>query len=81
MMKKYQSVRALSNILQVFENILNRQISTHFEIVFSIQQTGFCRGFKSQHRLFLMLEIFRKALGTCGDYATLVTDLSKTFDC
>ena len=71
----------LSNISKVFENILNQQISAHFENIFPKQQTGFRRGFNAQHCILATIEKFRKLLDKCGDYAVLLTDLSKAFDC
>ena len=73
--KYYRPVRVLSDISKVFENILNQQISAHLENIFSKQETGFRRGF------LVMLEKFRKALDKGGDYAGLLTDPSKAFDC
>ena len=50
-------------------------------LIFSKHQTGFCRGFNVEHYLLVMLEKFRKALDKGGDYAALLTDLLKVFDC
>ena len=47
----------------------------------SKQQTVFRRSFNVQHFLLVMLEKFRKSLDKCEDYAALIRDLSKPFDC
>ena len=78
--RNYRPVSVISNISKVFENIWNQQISVHFENIFSIQKTGFCRCFIAQHSLLVMYEKFRKALDKGGDYVALLTDLSKAFD-
>ena len=72
--RRYRPVNVLSNTSKIFENILNQQISGHFENVFSKQKTGFRRGFNAQHCLLVMLEKFRKSLEQVCDYAALLTD-------
>ena len=47
----------------------------------SKQQTDFRRSFNVQHFLLVVLEKFRKLLDQGGDYAALIADLSKPFDC
>ena len=60
---------------------MNKQISAHFENIFSKQQTGFHRGFNPQHCVLVMLERLRKTLDKGGDLAVLLADLLKAFDC
>ena len=79
--KNYRPISVLSNILNVFKNILNQQISTHFENISSKQQAGLHPRFNALHCLSVMLEKFRKALDKGGVYVALLTDLSKAFAC
>ena len=77
----YLPVSVLSNRSKVFENILNQQINARFENIFYKHETGFSRGYNTQHCLLVMLEEFWKALGKGGNYAALLTNQSKAYDC
>ena len=77
--KNYCTV--LPNLSKVFENILYKQILELFNKIFSKYQTGFRKGLSVQTCLVAMLEKFRKCLDDGGEYAALLTDLSKAFDC
>ena len=44
-------------------------------------QTGFQKGFNAQTCLVAMLEKFRKCLHDGGEFAVLLTNLSKAFEC
>ena len=70
-------VSILPNLSKVFENILYKQILEFFNKIFSKYQTGFRKRFNAQTCLVTMLEKFRKWLNDGGDYAALLTDLSK----
>ena len=72
---------SIPNLSKVFENILYKQISEFFNKIFSKYQTGFRKGFNAQTCLVAMLDKFRKCLDNRGEYAALLTDLSKAFDC
>ena len=77
----YQSISVLPNLSKIFENVLYDQIFSFFENIFSTYQTGFKKSFNPQSCLVAMIEKFKKSLDQGGDYAALVTDLSKAFDC
>ena len=77
----YRPVSILPNFSKVFESILYKQISAFFTKIFSKYQTGFRKRFNAQTCLFAMLEKFRECLNDEGEYAALLTDLSKAFDC
>ena len=76
----YRPVSILPNF-KVFENILYQQIAKFVSKTFSKYQTGFQKGFNSQTFLVTILEKFRKLLDDGGEYAALLTDLSKAFYC
>ena len=44
-------------------------------------QTGFRKGYSSQHCLFKMVEKWKQALDNGDSFGALLTDLSKAFDC
>ena len=44
-------------------------------------QTGVLKDFNSLSCVVVMIEQFKKSLDQGGDYATLLTDISKAFDC
>ena len=44
-------------------------------------QCGFRRGYNAQHSLIRLIEKWKKNVDNGGEFGTLVTDLSKTFDC
>ena len=52
-----------------------------FENILSKYQTGFRKGFSPQSCLGKITEKFKKSLDQGGEYAPLLTDLSKAFDC
>ena len=77
----YRSISVLRNLSKIFENVLYDQISSFFENIFSKYQTGFRKGFSPQSCLVAKIEKFKKSLDQGGEYAALLTDLSKVFDC
>ena len=60
---------------------MHRHISQYFEIVLSKFQCGFREGYSTQDYLLAMVENCKKALDQGNEYGTLLTDLSKAFDC
>ena len=57
------------------------QIFPYFDSGFSKSQCGFRKGFNAQHCLLTMVEKWRKTLDEGGKTGTVLTDLSKAFDC
>ena len=60
---------------------MHRHISEYFETACSKCQCGFRKGYGTQHSLLAMAVNCKKPLGPGKEYGTLLTDLSKTFDC
>ena len=77
----YRPVSILPNISKIYERCLCNQMSSFFENILSKYQCGFRKGFSSQHCLLAMIEKWRKSLDNGGSFGTLLTDLSKAFDC
>ena len=57
------------------------KISNYFEKVLSGYQFGFRKGHSTQQCLLVMTEKWCQSLDKRGHYGTLLTDLSKAFDC
>ena len=68
-------------ISQVFEKIMNKQLSIYFEEILSKFQCGFRKGFSTQHCLLLMLKKWKRVVDNDKVFRVLLTDLSKPFDC
>ena len=57
------------------------QIAAYFEHIFSRFQCGFRKGCSAQQPLLAMIEKWKKIVDNGSVFGTLVTDLSKAFDC
>ena len=58
-----------------------KQMSKYFEPFFSKFQCGFRKGFSAQQCLLSMLEKWKSAFDNQKRFGSLLTDLSKAFDC
>ena len=67
------------SILPVFQRYLRGYLVENFQS--SKFQCGFGKGYGTQHWLLLMLEIWKEATDNNKAFGTLLTDLSKAFDC
>ena len=65
----------------MYESFPFKQISEYFEQFLSKYQCGFRKGFSAQHSLLPVLEKWKSAVGNKKVFGTLLTDLSKAFDC
>ena len=74
----YRPVSVLTNLSQIFENVLYNQIAPYFEKIISKYQTGFRKGFNQKTCLVAMIKKLRKALDQGGEHAAL---LSKALSC
>ena len=77
----YRPISILPTLSKVYEKLFYNQIYNYFNGIFSRYLCGFRKGQSTQHCLIFMLESLRNALdkGLCT--GTLLTDLSKAFDC
>ena len=79
--QNYIPVSILPVISKIFERLIFKQLIMFFELVFYKYQCGFWKVHGGQHCQLVMIEKLEKCLdrnGTCG---SLLTDLSKAFDC
>ena len=58
----YRPISILPIISKIFEKLICRQLSNHFDNIFSKFQCGFRKGFSAQHCLLLMIEKWKKAV-------------------
>ena len=58
-----------------------KQLSTHFENIFSKFQCGFRKTFGTQHCFLLMIDKWKKAVDKNKVFGAILTNLSKAFDC
>ena len=77
----YRPISILPSISKIFEKDMYEQIIAYIETHLSQYLCGFRKGYCTQHCLVLMLEKWRKALDKRNIAGTLLTDLSKAFDC
>ena len=57
------------------------QMSTFFDNIFSNQQCGARKGYRTQHCILVVLETWKRSVDKSKIFGTLLTDLSKAFDC
>ena len=79
--ENYRPVSILPAISKIFEKLLCSQITPFMDQFLSKYQCGFRKGFNAQHCLLAMFEKWEKAADTKSVFDTVVTDLSKAFDC
>ena len=79
--ENYGPISILPNISKIYERCLYTQLYDYFNVIFSRNQCGFRKGFSVVNCLLPMIEKWRESLDQDGTYGTLLTDLSKTFDC
>ena len=57
----YRPISILPNIPKIFEKLVYKQLSNHFDNIFSKFQCGFRKGFGEQYCLLLMIDGWKKA--------------------
>ena len=77
----YRPISILHVISKIFEKLICRQLSNHFDNLVSNFQCGFRKGYTLQHCLILMINKWKKAVDNNKVLGALLADLSKTFDC
>ena len=79
--RNYRPVSILSNISEIHERPLYKQLETYFESILSQYQCGFRKGFSVLITLPPMIEKWRESLNAGVKFGALLTVLSKAFDC
>ena len=75
----YRPVSILPILSKPFERLISKQFSEFFESILSKFQCGFRKGYGAQ--LLMMLETWKEARDNKEAFGTLLTDISKAFDC
>ena len=81
MKTNYRPVSVLCIFSNIFEKILEQQLSDFFENIFNPYLCAFRRGHGCQTTLLRLLEDWRNALEKNQYVAAVLMDLSKAFDC
>ena len=79
--ENYSPISIFPNLSKVCERLMYNQIYPYFDTLFCKFQCGFRKGFNAQHCFSAMIEKWRKTLDKGGEKGTVLTDLSKAFDC
>ena len=79
--ENYRPVSILPVISKIFEKLLCKQITLFMNPRLSIFQCGFRKGYGAQDCLLAMLEQWKSEVDKGKVFGTLLTDLSKAFDC
>ena len=79
--ENYRPVSLPPTASKVFERILFSQIENYIENYLSNYLCGFRKGHSPQHCLRVMIGNMRRCIDSKGTAASLLTDLSKAFDC
>ena len=66
---------------KIFERLLSRQLLEFLDDMLSKFQCGFRKGYRSEHCLLLMLEIWKEATNNKKVSGALFAEFSKDFDC
>ena len=56
-------------------------MQAYFDNLLSKYQCAFCKGFNAQHCLVSVIQKWKENVDSTGAFGTLMTDLSKAFDC
>ena len=77
----YRPVGILPNLSKIYEKPIYNQLHDYFDRILLASPCGFRKVYSSQHCLLAMLEKFKKSADDVNEVGTLLTDLSKAFDC
>ena len=65
----------------MYEKLLYNRLSDYVENIFNVILCGFRKAHSTQHALFKLLQSWQKELDEKGMVATVLMDLSNTYDC
>lgn len=77
----YRPVSILPVLSKIFEKVIEKQISTLFQNIFSPNLSAFRKGYSCQDVLLALIESWNKSLREGLKVGTIMMDLSKAFDC
>ena len=79
--KNYRPVSILPNLPKIFERCMHDQLKDYFDKILSKYQCELKKALTTQHCLLAMIAKLRKSFDSGEASASLLTDLSKAFDC
>ena len=71
----------LPNTAKIYEERINEQLYEYFSDKHVPSQSGFRKGYSSQHSILVMTEKFKDSIDKGNAFRALLNDLSKAFDC
>ena len=77
----YRPIRISPLISKVFEKIIYSQVYNYIQQYLNPLLCKFRQGHGTQHALFLLLQAWQKELNESGYTGTVLTNLSKAYDC
>ena len=81
LLKHYRPVSLLPVVSNIFERIMFEEILKYMDIYLSPYIFGYRKGHSTEQCLILMIKMWKKAMDNKGDAGSVLTDLSKAFDC
>ena len=79
-MKNYRPVSALPTVSQIFEQLMQKQISEYINQFLSPFLCGYRKGFSTQTGLVWLIKKWKHQLDKNGFVGAIMMDLSKAFD-
>ena len=79
--KNFRPISILPILSKLYEGNMFDQILSYVSTFLSPYLFGYRKGYSTQHCLLLMIEMWRKALDERQVAGSILTDLSKAFDC
>ena len=79
--ENYRPISILPNISKIYEWCIFKQLTNYFGDYFLKYQCGFRKGFSVANCLLPIIEKWRESVDQGGAYGSLLTELSKAFDC
>ena len=81
LLKNYRPVSLLPIVSKIFERKMSNEIITYIEKHLSPYIFGYRKGHSTEQCLLLMVEMWKKAMDKKRVAGSVLTDLSKAFDC
>ena len=78
--KNYRPISVLPTVSKIFERLIQKQLSLHFNQYLSPFLCGYRKGFNTQHALITLIEKWKLSLDSNGYAGAIIMDLSKAFD-
>ena len=81
LLKNYRPVSLIPVVSKLFERDMYNQLLKYIDTFMSPYLFGYRKGYSTEQCFTVMMEIWKKALDGKGTAGSILTDLSKAFDC